>query len=276
MKNLLISILFLVCVTANAANPAFNDFNNNQFSNASSKVTIKSGVMVTNMTVDTDLGVGVGGHAIISLNRNAANMVSIGYRADGSAVNGGYARAHNNLPFYLGTSLFNQTLALLDSGNVGVGKTNPISQLDVAGDLRATNALDVQYVKYWGAKGDGVTDDTAAFQTTANYQFTKDGSPGAMIITPGSYVLNSSVIVTNQLVVIGIGQPVLNYYGSDYTFRFGKTNLSSSYNGNWEIHGCHFYGYTNALGAILFERWNLGTIVRNCQFPYNATPATNV
>jgi hypothetical protein len=229
----------------------------------------------TNLTVDTDGGVGAGGHAIASFNRGGLNMVSVGYRSDGSAVNGGYIRAHNNLPFFIGTSDHNQSLAVLDSGFVGVGKTNPISQLDVAGDLRATNALDVRYVKYWGAKGDGVTDDTAAFQTAFNYRFSVDGNPGAVIITDGTYVLNSTVFASNQVVVIGIGQPVLSYYGTNYAIRFGKPGLSSAYNGNFEIHGCNFYCYTNALGAILFERWNLGTIVRNCQFPYNATPPTN-
>ncbi len=58
MKYTLTFLICLMTISANAANPAFGDFNANQFGTTGNKVAVKSGVLLTNPIVDVKLTVG--------------------------------------------------------------------------------------------------------------------------------------------------------------------------------------------------------------------------
>src|SRR5262245_30786456 len=64
---------------------------------------------------------------------------------------------------------------------------------------------DVINVKDFGAKGDGVTDDTAAIQAAINYAYTlgpREPAKGAEVFIPrGTYLLNSPPLVLDGKVV---------------------------------------------------------------------------
>jgi hypothetical protein len=58
---------------------------------------------------------------------------------------------------------------------------------------------DTVSVKDFGAQGDGVTDDTAAFQAAVN-------NGGRIFIPPGNYIFNQPVIITNIVTLVGAGR----------------------------------------------------------------------
>jgi len=69
-------------------------------------------------------------------------------------------------------------------------------------------------VRDFGAVGDGVTDDTAAFQTAVNYG--SAGSRFELTIPPGVYKLTSAITITNRSIVIngaGARSSILQFYG---------------------------------------------------------------
>ena len=91
----------------------------------------------------------------------------------------------------------------------------------------------VHDVKTFGAKGDGVTDDTAAI----NAAYTALGADGGVVrIPPGTYMISSSILPTSNTWTIGAGMGVsviktmpLNYSA--------MAKASSMLNRNWASHG---------------------------------------
>jgi|GEM_PF-2545798 hypothetical protein len=83
-----------------------------------------------------DASVTAGEHPLFYLGRSGYGYVIGGYRADGTAVTGGYLRGANSLPFWLGTTGSNQAVTIDNSGNVGIGTTSPGKKLEVNGYLR--------------------------------------------------------------------------------------------------------------------------------------------
>ena len=87
----------------------------------------------------SDSGVAGAEHVLLAASRNNASSsgVVLGYRSNGSAVSGGYARSTGTLPFSLGTSGVQQVLVLLNNGDasfygrLGVGTSSPAAGLDV-------------------------------------------------------------------------------------------------------------------------------------------------
>jgi len=57
--------------------------------------------------------------------------VNLGWRANGSALTGGFMRSIGSLPLFLGTTNSTQALTILDNGNVGIGTTTPDRRLTV-------------------------------------------------------------------------------------------------------------------------------------------------
>jgi hypothetical protein len=86
-------------------------------------------------------GVASGEHFVANFGRGISggiNSVLIGYRGDGSNVSGGFIRAGDSDPFYLGTSSNTQTVTITDSGSVGIGTTSPLATFHVSDSQTAT------------------------------------------------------------------------------------------------------------------------------------------
>ncbi len=56
-------------------------------------------------------------------------------------------------------------------------------------------------VIYWGAKGDGVTDDTIAFQKAMDYISTKEG--GTVFVPAGTFAIHGSLMIPNGVTLQG-------------------------------------------------------------------------
>ena len=83
------------------------------------------------------------------------------------------------------------------------------------GDAKATNFIDVSNVKYWGAVGDGVEDDTAPVQACINASFGK-----TVFLPSGTYRVN--ILLTNPgCFLVGDG---FNY-NSGTVLKAADTNL---------------------------------------------------
>ena len=84
----------------------------------------------------------------------------------------------------------------------------PRPLVDILGDF--PSVLD------WGATGDGVTDDRAAFQNAI------DNCAGNLLVPPGTYMLSDYLEVPSNITIIGIGQPCLKLMA----YRPFRTNLT--------------------------------------------------
>ncbi|MCX6616926.1 MAG: glycosyl hydrolase family 28-related protein, partial [Acidobacteria bacterium] len=80
--------------------------------------------------------------------------------------------------------------------------------VDILGDF--PSVLD------WGATGDGVTDDRAAFQKAI------DNCAGNLLVPRGTYMLSDYLEVPSNITIIGIGQPCLKLM----PYRPFRTNLA--------------------------------------------------
>lgn len=76
-----------------------------------------------------------------------------------------------------------------------------ISLFEYKGVVKIVNSGIIN-VKDFGAKGDGVTDDTQAIQTTLNYASTNSIQ---VHIPQGTYLISSTISIPNNVNVIGIG-----------------------------------------------------------------------
>lgn len=122
----------------------------------------------------------------------------------------------------------------------------------------------------FGAKGDGVTDDTAAFNAIVEYF--KGKKNGSVFIPKGEYVIRNEINLTN-ISLIGEGQQQsIIVFSSDATtagFKIRQTalhqrsacvtvsNLSIVYDGAGEFSALHVDG------EYLAERWQISPIIEN-------------
>ena len=78
----------------------------------------------------------------------------------------------------------------------------------------------------FGAKGDGVTDDTAAIQAAVNYAASLSGSPRMTVfIPPGNYKTSASIVLASNVQIKGAGRGVSRFLNS---FPTGTFTLASS------------------------------------------------
>lgn len=79
-------------------------------------------------------------------------------------------------------------------------------------------------LKQNGARGDGVTDDTAAFQITVNQ--TKPG--GRLLVPVGKYVISSAIVIKKPITIYGAGLGSQIYSpGNNALFQFMNVNGSA-------------------------------------------------
>lgn len=94
---------------------------------------------------------------------------------------------------------------------------------------------DAVNVKQFGAKGDGVTDDTSAIQNAINYSIShgKRGDDGSycmpVVIPNGEYRTTATINITKDLSnwELHAEASVINYEGDDYAFYINRLRFSS-------------------------------------------------
>lgn len=82
--------------------------------------------------------------------------------------------------------------------------------------LRAELVDDNINVKQFGAKGDGITDDTVSIQNAINFNQKKDKR---VIIPSGKYVVSSTINMSAKVGIEGIDSPSILYTGTDICFN---------------------------------------------------------
>jgi Pectate lyase superfamily protein len=93
-------------------------------------------------------------------------------------------------------------------------KTSPAGSGQAALTLPARLSSGIVNVKDWGAKGDGVTDDSSAIQAAINYGFsfpqTAPNNHGATVyIPPGTYRIGSQLLLFGTIIGAGRGVSIL-------------------------------------------------------------------
>src|SRR5215217_6124385 len=84
--------------------------------------------------VALDEGVTAGEHGIIYASKpNQTGGIYMGYRANGTAVTGGYLRSTALLPLFVGTNSTPEAMTITDSGLTGIGTSAPIRGVQVSG-----------------------------------------------------------------------------------------------------------------------------------------------
>ncbi len=111
------------------------------------------------------------------------------------------------VPFYASAGSIlaaTSTLTILQNGNVGIGTTSPFANFSVAGNAYVSGTMTVDNlvtsngpqvnVMAYGAKGDGVTDDSAAFNAAIA---SLGGNGGTIIVPSGKFAINILITQPN-------------------------------------------------------------------------------
>jgi Pectate lyase superfamily protein len=158
-------------------------------------------------------------------------------------------------------------------------------------------------VKWFGATGNGVTDDTSSCQAALNYEITIGGTvkfpAGNYLISGTGLLINQSALTTDALTRIsllgeGQGNTQINYTGSGAALTYTGSSVSSGINGYFTFEKLAFTGTgtNNCLVITLasafacrdlnirgFANGLLGTDIlscsfEDCQFIFNVSGGT--
>ena len=136
------------------------------------------------------------------------------------------------------------------------GWTDALIALPFGRSQRQKNS-DIVSVKDFGAKGDGVTDDSDAFQAAANNGFA--------LVPKGDYLITKTINITSKTVFLGVGGVVKpNYTGGIFNTKNGATLIVD----NLLIDGSLYPFQWNAQhGMYVFTADNAEYIsITNCKF----------
>lgn len=96
-----------------------------------------------------------------------------------------------------------------------------------AGTIAGTPKVDAFYPQWWGAKGDGVTDDKTAIQATIATAQTAGG--GIVFLSPGTYIIGSTLTITAsniRLMGAGTGSIIKCNFATENVIYAGRVLLT--------------------------------------------------
>jgi hypothetical protein len=110
------------------------------------------------LEVVNNLGAGAGEHTLLLIGEAGqatgnAHGLKLGYFVDASSNLAGYIRSRNSSPLIFGTQGVPQAITLTNTGNVGIGTSAPLSQLDVAGTGAIVVPRNTSAVRPFGING---------------------------------------------------------------------------------------------------------------------------
>jgi hypothetical protein len=117
---------------------------------------------------------------------------------------------------------------------------------------------DASYItpQMYGAKGDGITDDTQAFkQTIAN-------ANSLILIPSGTYLISETLTIDKQVIITGVGceQSIVKYNGMDYLFRISTNSKNRAI-----IRNMNFLGTdSNSLIYCGLDGWGASFKMEDC------------
>lgn len=144
-------------------------------------------------------------------------------------------------------------------------------------DLRDRITNKFKTVIDFGAKGDGVTDDTAAFQAAFSLSNTKP-----VLIPAGDYVINSNLTATSRLVMIGSSSTLtrLIFKGGSRIVYTPQTQEEYGTHAQLGVYGITFLTETTNAQTCIEAAWTSGVggtsstvVVKDCNFS-GSTPTT--
>lgn len=127
----------------------------------------------------------------------------------------------------------------------------------------STNILGVYNIKNFGAKGDGVTDDTDAFKAA----MTAIPAGGELRIPEGKYIISDTIVRTEPITIYGsgsrgLGAPTANEYGTIIQMVQGETNknvFEFGYRNSSDHNGTNLSGLSINGGATTGDEFNIVT-----------------
>jgi hypothetical protein len=136
-----------------------NDSTGSTATTGAGRVGIGTAPSKGKLHVALDEGVTAGEHGIIYASKpNATGGVFMGYRANGTAVTGGYVRSTALLPLFVGTNSTPEAMTISDNGDISIGAApSKGSRFEVHGDLGvAAGEHGLIYANRAGAGSGGV------------------------------------------------------------------------------------------------------------------------
>lgn len=138
--------------------------------------------------------------------------------------------------------------------------TTTVQDRSLTADKLVVGTLGYVTPQMFGAKGDGVTDDTEAFKSAIS-------SGDTMYIPRGTYLISETLNIKNKIDICGAGagKTIINYTGDGYLF-----DVSTVYNGSAIIENMSFNGGNNSFLKCSRGAWGAKVILRNfCIYQFN-------
>lgn len=128
-----------------------------------------------------------------------------------------------------GSVVISTTQSIVSGTNASVIGYSPESNLSVSTQTIGTKLIEYVSVKDFGAKGDGISNDTTAIQNCLDYCFTNNKS---VFIPTGTYVIYDTLVILWGMTVIGEPGSIIKRANAIDTLSY-QTILSSSAYANY-------------------------------------------
>lgn len=122
-------------------------------------------------------------------------------------------------------------------------------------------------VKWFGAVGDGITDDTIALKKARD--FCDEKLNQILFFPPGTYIFNETIQFENEVNLVGTDSSWLKYGGSSDALVLGADGMTiDNYQKNkrYSVSNLGFTGGENSTYGIHFNKFVTQAVVQNCNF----------